>query len=81
MQMDKKEELEQELQWVQYRQKMLDIIDKKLMEMKEIAEQVKEEKLDSEEVKLANTKINNLLMQVKSLDEESRKYDNYVIGK
>ena len=39
--MDEKEELkhelEQELQWVKYRQKMLDIIKEKLLQMKQIA--------------------------------------------
>jgi hypothetical protein len=42
MKMDEKEklkhELEQELQWVQYRKKMLDIIEEKLLQMKQLAE-------------------------------------------
>lgn len=46
MQVDEKEklekELQKELQWVQYRQKMLDIMDEKLMQMKQLAEQAKQ---------------------------------------
>lgn len=36
-----KQELEQELLWVQYRQKILDIIEEKLLQMKQLAEQVR----------------------------------------
>jgi hypothetical protein len=39
--MDEKEELRQELQeelqWVQYRQKMLDIVEEKLLQMRQLA--------------------------------------------
>ena len=45
-----KQELEQELLWVQYRQKMLDIIEEKLLEMKQIVEQAKQENLTAREL-------------------------------
>ncbi|MDR3593993.1 hypothetical protein [Clostridium sp.] len=68
-----KQELEQELQWVQYRQKMLDIIDGKLLQMKQVAEQAKEENLTKEERKAFSVRLNDLAAQVKALDGESRK--------
>ena len=70
-----KEKLEQELEWVQYRQKMLDIIEEKLLQMREIVEQAKEENLSSEELKVLNVKLKNLAAQVRALDEESRKME------
>lgn len=74
--MDEKEELkhelEQELQWVQYRQKMLNIIEEKLLEMRKIAEEVKQYNHASEELEELNAKLNNLAVQVRALDGESR---------
>jgi len=70
-----KKELEQELQWVQYRQKMLDIIEEKLMKMKELAEQAKDNNLSPEEIAVLNAKLNRLAAQVNALDEESRKIE------
>lgn len=69
---EQKLELQQELQWVQYRMKMLDLIELKLLQMKEIAEQAKNNKPGLEEVKVLNTKLNNLATQVRALDGESR---------
>lgn len=67
-----REELEQELQWVKYRQKMLDNIEEKLLQMKELAQQAKDDNLSAEELATINTKINRLAVQVNALDEESR---------
>ena len=58
--MDEREELKQELQWVQYRQKMLDIIDEKLLQMKQLAHQAEVENLIPVELKALNDKLNNL---------------------
>ena len=69
--MDEKE-LELELQWVQYRQKMLDIIEEKLLEMKRIAEEVKQDDFTTDEFEELNAKLNNLAAQVRALDGESR---------
>ena len=76
--MDEKEEikkLEQELQWVDYRQKILEIIESKLIQTREIANKVKKEKLSVEELEFLNSKINRLLEQVRALDSESRRID------
>ena len=68
-----KEELDQELEWVKYRQKMLDIMQGKLLQMRELAEQAKQENLTAGELESINTKINNLVAQVRAIDSESRK--------
>lgn len=73
--MDEKEELKQklqeELQWVQYRRKMLNIIEKKLYQMKSIAEEATGNISKVERERL-NKKIKYLEMQVNALDEESK---------
>ena len=78
--MGDKEELKQELQqqvgWVQYRQNMLDIMEAKLLQMREITEQTKEENLSSEEIEVLNAKLNNLASQVNAIDSESRKTED-----
>lgn len=71
-----KQELEEELKWVLYRQRILDIIEEKLLQMRELAEAAKQGKLSEEELEALNIKINNLAVQVKALDSESRKMDN-----
>ena len=55
-----KQELKSELQWVKYRIRMLDIIEEKLVWMRNMAEVVKEGSLSEDEVELINEKINNL---------------------
>ena len=78
--MDEKEELklelEQELQWVKYRQKMLDMMEEKLMEMKLLAEQAKQINMSSEELEIINNRLNNLASQVRAIDSESRRTEN-----
>jgi len=71
-----KQELEDELQWVEYRQKMLDIIEEKLFLMKQIAEQAKEDNLSPEEVEVVNDRLNDLAEQVRALDSESRRIED-----
>lgn len=68
-----KQELEQEVQLVQYRQKMLDIIEEKLIQMKQIAEQAKESNLSPIELDVLNGRINNLAKQVKALERKAEK--------
>ena len=62
LQMNEKEELiqelQQELQWVKYRQKMLDMMEEKLMEMKLLAEQAKQINMSSEELKMRKSLFN-----------------------
>lgn len=66
-----KKSLQEELKWVYYRQKMLDIIERKLYQMKEIAEK-SAENISKEEREELNKKIKYLEMQVNALDEESK---------
>ena len=74
--MDEKEELmkelEQELQLVQYRMKMLDIMEEKLLQMRQIAEKAKQENLTPGEIEVLNSRLNDLAEQVRALDGESR---------
>ncbi|UZW16021.1 hypothetical protein OSC52_09460 [Clostridium pasteurianum] len=78
--MDEKEELKQklkqELHWVKYRQKMLDIIEDKLLEMREIAEQANQDSLSVEDIEILNDSINNLAAQVRAIDSESIKMED-----
>lgn len=71
-----KQELEQELQWVRYRQKMLDIINENLLQMKQLGEQTKQEKLTYIELEELNVRLNDLATQVRALDSESRKMED-----
>jgi len=67
-----REELEQELQRVRYRQGMLDIIEDKLRDMKWLAEQAAAEDISPEEREAVNAKLNYMASQVRALDEQSR---------
>lgn len=82
--MDEREELKQELksefQWVKYRMRMLDIIEEKLVKMRNMAEVAKEVNLSEYEIEAINIEINNLAEQIKALDEESRKIKNEQIS-
>lgn len=69
-------ELEQELQWVQYLQKMLDIMEEKLLQMREVVEQSKKDNLTVVELEELNTRLNLLAVQVRALDSESRKMED-----
>ena len=74
--MDEKEELERDLQWVQYRQRMLDIIEVKLLQMKQLAEQAKHGNLTSGEQEVLKASLSDLAAQVRALDGESRRLDD-----
>lgn len=71
-----RQELEAELQWIKYRQKMLDIIEEKLLQMSRLAEQAKYGNLTLGEIEALNTKINDLMEQVRALDSESRRIED-----
>ncbi|ERI91241.1 hypothetical protein HMPREF1982_03200 [Clostridiales bacterium oral taxon 876 str. F0540] len=71
-----KQELEQELLWVQYRQKILDIIEKKLLQMKQLAERVKQGNLTTGKKEASNGRLNDLAAQVRAIDGESRKMED-----
>lgn len=78
--MNEKEELEkelkEELQWVQYRQKMLDIIEEKLLQMKELAYLSQQGNLDDKELEKVNSKLKLLASQVRALDGESKRIED-----
>lgn len=65
------EKLREELEWVKYRIRMLDIMEKKLYQMKDIAQKAGNH-ISEEEREELNNKIKWLEMQVNALDEESR---------
>lgn len=75
-----KQELKQELQWVKYKMRMLDIVEEKLVRTRIMAEIDKDGNINTDEVKAINTEINNLVEQVRALDEESRKIENEQIS-
>lgn len=78
--MDEKEELRQELehelQWVKYRQKILDLIEEKLLQINKMLELTKQSSLSGQERQQINFKINRLTEQVKALDSESRRNED-----
>ena len=51
---------------------MLDIIEKKLIQMRETVEKAKDENLSKDELEKLNDKLSNLALQVNALDEGSR---------
>lgn len=67
-----KQKLEQELQWIKYRIKMLDLMESKMVKMKKLAEYIKDNELKEEKIDEINIKFKNLESQVNALDEESR---------
>lgn len=71
-----KQELEQELQWVNYRQRILDRIEEKLLQIKQMLEFARQSNLSEQERQQINFKINRLIEQVKALDSESRRKED-----
>ncbi|MBK5240391.1 hypothetical protein [Clostridium sp.] len=74
--MGEKEELKMELNRVKYRHNMLGIMEVKLLQMKEIAEQAKEENLSVLESEALNARLNDLAAQVNEIDQESKNVVN-----
>ncbi|MBN7573054.1 hypothetical protein C1H57_00365 [Clostridium sp. 2-1] len=74
-----KEELKAELQWIKYRIRMLDIIEERLLKMREIIGKAKELNLNANKVEEMNMEINDLAQQIRALDGESRKTENIEI--
>jgi hypothetical protein len=74
--MDEKEDLKQEWQWVQYRRKMLNIIEEKLLQMRLLTEEAKVGNLSLKELEVLNGRLNNLAEQVRAIDSESRRAED-----
>jgi hypothetical protein len=55
---------------------MLDIIEEKLLQMKLLAEQAKQDNLTARELEALNARINDLAAQVRALDTESRRTED-----
>ena len=74
MEINKLEEsyLNQKLEWVKYRLAMLDQIEEKLTEMKQLAEQARDNLLSSNQIEASNEKLHKLQQEVVSLDEQSK---------
>lgn len=66
------QKLKEELEWVRYRIKMLDIMEKKLFEMRKIAENATYD-ISSEEREELNKKIKSLESQVNGINGESKR--------
>ncbi|OFI06493.1 hypothetical protein CLOACE_09930 [Clostridium acetireducens DSM 10703] len=64
-------ELQEELDWVKYRINMLNIIEKKLCEIRSLA-QISTKEISQEERLQVSKKIKILQMHIKALNEESR---------
>ncbi|MGH4121122.1 hypothetical protein [Clostridium sp.] len=74
--MGEREELMMELNRVNYRHNMLGIMEVKLLQMREIAQQAKDENLSVMEIEVLNTKLNNLASKVNAIDEESKNIES-----
>jgi chorismate mutase len=70
--MDDKEDLTKELQWVKYRIQILDMIEERLLIMRQLAEVVRDNKLNENEIREINQRIEKLVNEINALDEESR---------
>ncbi|MBU3155074.1 hypothetical protein [Clostridium estertheticum] len=76
-QMDKKEELhkqqQQEMKWAQDNQKMLNVKEVKLLQMREIAEQGKQVAVTEQQLSNFNHRLDKLAPQVSAIDSESKR--------
>lgn len=77
-QMDKKEELhkqqQQEMKWAQDKQKMLNVKETKLLQMREIAEQGKQlTSLTPQDLRKLNHRLDKLAAQISAIDSDCRR--------
>ncbi|MGH4125765.1 MAG: hypothetical protein ACREV6_22880 [Clostridium sp.] len=76
-QMDKKDELhkqlQQEIKWAQEKQKMLNLKEVKLLQMREIAEQGKQAIITPEQLRNLNHRLDKLAAQVSAIDSDSKR--------
>jgi hypothetical protein len=70
---ENEQDLKLELQWVKYRLEILDAIEERLLEMRQLIEQAKRANYSELEIQEMYTKFHLLEEQVRILDEESRK--------
>jgi tetrahydromethanopterin S-methyltransferase subunit G len=76
-QIDKKEELykqlQQEIKWAQDKQKLLNLKEVKLLQMREIAEQGKQVVVTPQQLRNLNHRLDKLAAQVSAIDSDSRR--------
>jgi len=76
-QKDRNEELNrrqlQELKWAQEKQKMMSIKETKMLQMREIGDQVMQSKLTSQELKKLDDRLHNLAAQISAIDMDSKR--------
>jgi hypothetical protein len=76
-QMDKKEELHKQLQreikWAQEKQKLLNLKEIKMLQMREIAEQGKQVAVTPQQLINLNHRLDNLAAQVSTIDSDTRR--------
>jgi hypothetical protein len=76
-QMDKMEELhkqlQQEIKWAQEKQKLLNLKEVKLLQMREIAEQGKQVVVTPQQLRNLNHRLDKLAAQVSAIDSDSRR--------
>lgn len=66
-----KEQLQEQLEKVKQRLQILDMIEEKLFQMKELAQRLIDEDLSDNEIQDINNEVQNLGQQVKLLDSEA----------
>ena len=66
-----KKQLQEQLEKVRRRLQILDMIEEKLFQMKELAQRVIDENLSDKEIQDINNEVQNLGQQVKLLDSEA----------
>ena len=68
-----KEQLKKEIQWMQDRERMINIKEGKLLQMREIAQQGIQSKPTPREIKVLNDRLDILASQVSSIDIETKR--------
>ena len=75
--MENKTQCKRWLSWINNRLRVLDEIEAKLHQMREIAEQVQEGNLSQSQITTLNKKFKQLEQEVNRLDEQSKNYKVY----
>lgn len=65
---------DQKLEWVKYRLETLDQIERKLVEMRHLAEYARDHKLSSKQIEGINTKLRKFQQEVNEMDESSKTF-------
>jgi len=66
--------LTQKLEWVKSRLDMLDQMETKLTEMRQLAEYARDNKLSSKQIKATNDKLHKLQKEVIEMDQQSKTF-------